>query len=60
MPPKVAQNPAQPVSAHSRQETQTGRKALFGKGLRPVVANRGEPLRVGIVPPRGVEPLLPD
>ncbi|NLF70803.1 MAG: site-specific integrase [Candidatus Anammoximicrobium sp.] len=50
-----AQNPAQPVSANSRQETQTGRKALFGNGLRPVVANRGNTLRVSLVPPR-VEP----
>lgn len=44
-----------PVSAVSRDDTQTGRKPLFGKSLRPVVANHGEPLRVGIVPPRGNE-----
>jgi integrase len=46
-----------PVSAVSSDDTQTGRKPLFGKSLRPVSANRGNTLRVTQAPPRDAESL---
>jgi len=56
---QAAQNQAQPRSAVNRDDTHTGRNPLFGKGLRPLTANRGETLRMVVIPPAGLEPATP-
>lgn len=55
----AARNQAQQVTAVSRDDTQNGRKPLFGKSLRPVVANLREPHLMARIPPAGLEPATP-
>lgn len=49
-----------PISADSRHERTKNRKPCSDQDLRPILAAVGEPWQVSLVPPRGVEPLLPD